>query len=94
MGQSLTRRNLYECPLSTQSGHSAYAFLKFFERTGDQLWLDRAREFAMHAIEQWRAAKRDYGMIRYSLWTGDLGLAAFLCDCIDGTARFPTIDVF
>jgi hypothetical protein len=28
-GQSLTRRNLYERPLSTQSGHSAYAFLKF-----------------------------------------------------------------
>jgi hypothetical protein len=36
----------------------------------------------MHAIEQWRAV------------TGDLGLAAFLCACIDGTARFPTIDVF
>ena len=73
---------------------NAYAFLKYFERTGDQLWLDRARAFAMHAIEQWRAAKRNYGMIRYSLWTGDLGLAAFLCDCIDATARFPTIDVF
>ena len=31
---------------------NGYALLKAFERTGDELWLDRARRFAMHALEQ------------------------------------------
>ena len=31
---------------------------------------------------------------RYSLWTGDVGLAIYLWDCITGEPRFPTIDVF
>ena len=29
---------------------SGYALLALFEATGDQVWLDRARAFAMHAI--------------------------------------------
>ena len=31
---------------------SGYAFLKLYVRTGDGRWLDRARRFAMHAIDQ------------------------------------------
>ena len=31
---------------------NGYAFLKLFERTGDELWLERARAFAMHAVAQ------------------------------------------
>jgi hypothetical protein len=31
---------------------NGYALLKTFERTGDELWLERARAFAMHALEQ------------------------------------------
>ena len=31
---------------------NGYAFLKTFERTGDELWLERARRFAVHALEQ------------------------------------------
>ena len=31
---------------------NGYAFLKLFERTGDERWLERARAFAMHSIEQ------------------------------------------
>ena len=27
-------------------------------------------------------------------WTGDLGLAIFLLDCIEGGDRLPTLDVF
>jgi len=34
------------------TGGNGYAFLKLFGRTGDELWLDRARAFAMAAIEQ------------------------------------------
>lgn len=73
---------------------NAYAFLKLYERTKDALWLNRARAFAMHAIGQCDAEARLHGQLRYSLWTGDLGLAIFLWDCIVGHARFPTLEVF
>ena len=48
----------------------------------------------MHAIEQCRTAREQYGRGRYSLWTGDIGLACYLHECVEGSARFPTIDVF
>ena len=72
---------------------NGYAFLKLFERTGDELWLDRARRFAMHAIEQSQADLSEFGRRRYSLWTGDTGLACYLWDCLHAEARFPTMDV-
>lgn len=70
------------------------AFLKLFARTGDELWLERARAFAMHAIRQYRQTKHRYGQDRFSLWTGDIGLAVFLHRCIDELAEYPTVDVF
>lgn len=76
------------------TGGNGYAFLKLFERTGDELWLDRARRFAMHSIEQYELAKKLYQQPRYPLWTGDPGLAIYLWDCIHAQAKFPTIDVF
>jgi hypothetical protein len=48
----------------------------------------------MHAIGQAELEARQSGQLRYSLWTGDLGLAVFLWDCIVGQALFPTLDVF
>jgi hypothetical protein len=48
----------------------------------------------MTAIAQVRGARAAFGRGRYSLWTGDPGLAVFLWDCISGEPRFPTIDVF
>jgi Lanthionine synthetase C-like protein len=73
---------------------NGYAFLKLFERTGDQIWLDRARAFAMHAIAQSDAEAASIGQRRNSLWTGDPGVACYLLDCIEARARFPTLDVF
>lgn len=73
---------------------NAYAFLVLHERTGDPLWLRRARAFAMHAIDQAEAEARRYGQLRHSLWTGDPGLAIFLWDCLRARAQFPTLDVF
>jgi hypothetical protein len=75
------------------TGGNGYAFLALFERTGDQLWLDRARAFAMHAIGQSETQAQALGRRRYSLWTGDLGLACYLLDCIQAKARFPTLAV-
>jgi hypothetical protein len=76
------------------TGGNGYAFLKLYRRTSDPVWLDRARQFAMTAIVQYRGTKAAVGRGRYSLWTGDIGLAIYLWDCITQEPRFPTIDVF
>lgn len=73
---------------------NGYAFLKLYRRSKDPIWLDRARQFAMTAIVQYRGSQLVVGRGRYSLWTGDVGLAVYLWDCITGEPRFPTIDVF
>ncbi len=70
---------------------NGYAFLAMYTRTGDARWLDRARQFAMHALRQVRAASSEYGRGRYSLWTGDPGVALYLQDCIDGTGELPSL---
>jgi hypothetical protein len=67
---------------------TGYAFLKVFERTGVERWLERARRFAMHALEQ--VGRR--GTARHSLFTGDVGAALFAADCLDRQARFPILD--
>jgi hypothetical protein len=71
---------------------NGYTFLKLFVRTGDERWLDRARAFAMHAIGQCERHVAIYGMRRYSLYTGDPGVALYLLQCIGGTAIWPGLD--
>jgi hypothetical protein len=71
------------------SAGNGYAFLKLHRRTRDAKWLDRARRFAMHAIAQYES--RSTG--RYTLFTGDLGLALCLRACIEVDERFPVLDV-
>jgi lantibiotic modifying enzyme len=67
---------------------NGYAFLKLFARTGDERWLERARRFAMHALEQ--VERRGHG--RYSLWTGDPGVALFATDCLEGRSAYPFLE--
>jgi Lanthionine synthetase C-like protein len=76
------------------TGGNGYAFLKLYRRTREAIWLERARAFAMNAIAQCREARREFGRGRYSLWTGDVGLAIYLWDCLTAEPFFPTIDVF
>jgi Lanthionine synthetase C-like protein len=76
------------------TGGNGYAFLKLYQRTRHTMWLERARAFAMTAMAQCREARHQYGRGRYSLWTGDVGLAIYLWDCLTGLPRFPTVDVF
>ncbi|AIY41578.1 hypothetical protein LT85_2420 [Collimonas arenae] len=76
------------------TGGNGYAFLKLYQRTGEAIWLERARAFAMHGIAQTERDRTQYGQMRYSLWTGDPGFAIFLWDCIQGSATFPSLDVF
>jgi hypothetical protein len=76
------------------TGGNGYAFLKLYRRTKGAIWLDSARAFAMTAIAQFREARAHFGQGRYSLWTGDIGLAIYLRDCLTAEPRFPTVEVF
>ena len=67
---------------------NGFAFLALFHRTGDEVWLERARAFAMHAAAQVAA-----GGGRHTLWTGDIGAAVFVQRCLEASERgFPTLD--
>ncbi|RQP23014.1 lanthionine synthetase C family protein [Piscinibacter terrae] len=72
---------------------NGYAFLKLHRRTGDPLWLERARAFAVHAIGQCERMRQQHGQGRYSLWTGDPGLAVYLWHCLQEAAELPALDV-
>jgi len=71
---------------------NGWTFLKLLALTGDERWLERARRFATHAIEQVGRERTRVGRGRYTLWTGDIGVALYLRACIDADARMPTFD--
>ena len=71
---------------------NGYAFLKTFARTGDERWLDRARRFAMHAVGQVGRLRAERGRGRHSLWTGDLGVAVYVADCLEARSAYPIFD--
>jgi hypothetical protein len=82
-------------PPAEEKGHgichgtsgNGFALLAAFERTQDELWLDRARRFAVHALAQ---AERMPG--RYSLFTGGGGTALFAAACLETDARYPVLE--
>ena len=73
---------------------NGYAFLGVFARTSDEQWLRRARRFPMHALQQVERLRAANGSGRYSLWTGDLGVAVYAADCIEGRAAYPIFGAF
>jgi hypothetical protein len=83
-------------PPGVEKGHgichgtsgNGFALLAAFERTQDELWLDRARRFAVHALAQ---AERMPG--RYSLFTGGPGTALFAAACLDVDPRYPVLEL-
>ncbi len=66
---------------------NGYAFLKAFARTGDEQWLDRARRFAVHALEQIERLPA-----RYALFTGSIGAAVYAADCLDARSAYPIME--
>lgn len=76
------------------SAGNGFAFLKLWTRTGEPKWLARARAFAVHAAEQIDRERKARGHGRYSLWTGDLGVALYLGSCLRAESRLPTLDAF
>jgi hypothetical protein len=73
---------------------NGYAFLKLHAMTGEAHWLERARAFAMHAVKQSEAEAQKHGSLRFTVWSGDLGLALYLSSCLRADPAFPTLDVF
>ena len=73
---------------------NGYTFLKCFTCTQDEKWLVRARKFAMHAIQQAQQMEQRYHTIRVDNWCGDIGLALYLHDCLEGQSDFPLFDYF
>ena len=71
---------------------NGYALLRTFGRTADERWLERARRFAVHALDQAERGRARVGRGRYSLWTGDVGAAVFAADCLDARAEVPVVD--
>jgi hypothetical protein len=74
------------------TGGNGYPFLKLYRRTNHAVWLERAHAFAMTAIAQCAEARQRFGRGRYSLWTGDIGLAIYVLDCLKVEPHFPSID--
>jgi hypothetical protein len=72
---------------------NGFAFLRLHALTGDRMWLDRARRFAVHAVHQVRSERAAVGHGRYTLFTGDIGVALYLRACLDEDPAFPIIDV-
>jgi len=74
---------------------NGYAFLYLYKRWRDPIWLERARQFAMHAIVQCQRDRTFYKQGRYSLWTGDAGLAIYLHHCLyPKQAALPGLELF
>jgi hypothetical protein len=68
------------------------ALLALYRRTGRSDWLDRARAFAVHALEQVERQREHYGIGRFSLWLGDLGPAVYAMQCVHADAALPTLE--
>ena len=73
---------------------NGYAFLKLHRLTRDEVWLERARKFAMHALTQVDQAREEYDQGRFTLWTGDIGVALYVRSCLEIDADVPTIDAW
>lgn len=71
---------------------NGYALLKTFARTGDERWLERARRFAVHALDQVDRWRTERGRGRYTLWTGDIGAALFAADCLEPRPATPIVE--
>ncbi|MEP3246453.1 MAG: LanC-like protein, partial [Sneathiella sp.] len=74
---------------------NGYTFLTMYRRDGEVHWLEKARAFAMHAIRQCQESRKKFTRGRYSLMTGDAGLAVYLHHCLHpDDVRFPGLEIF
>ncbi|MFZ0977446.1 MAG: LanC-like protein [Solirubrobacteraceae bacterium] len=70
---------------------NAYAFLSLYARLGDERWLHRARRFAMDAAADVCRRRAANARGRYTLFTGDIGVALLLRSCLNADPAFPVL---
>jgi len=70
---------------------NAYAFLALHARSGHERWLERAQAFAMDAAADVGRRRAASGRGRYTLFTGDLGVALLLRSCLAVDPTFPLL---
>jgi hypothetical protein len=70
---------------------NAYAFLALHARSGDERWLECAQAFAMDAVADVGRRRAGSGRGRYTLFTGDLGVALLLRSCLAVDPTFPLL---
>jgi hypothetical protein len=58
-------------------------------RTGEERWLERARAFGVDAAADVGRRRAGRGRGRYTLFTGDLGVALLLRSCLAADGAFP-----
>jgi hypothetical protein len=63
--------------------------LALHSRLGEERWLHRARMFAMDAVADVDRRRSASGRGRYTLFTGDIGVALLLRSCLNSDATFP-----
>jgi hypothetical protein len=71
---------------------NAYALLALWARGERELWLERARSFAMDALADVRRRREEAGRGRYTLFTGDLGVALLLRSLLVADPTFPFVE--
>jgi Lanthionine synthetase C-like protein len=71
---------------------NAYALLALWTRTEGELWFERARSFAMDAVADVRRRHQAAGRGRYTLFTGDLGVALLLRSLLVADPTFPFVE--
>ena len=71
---------------------NAYALLALWARTERELWLERARSFAMDALADVRRRREEAGHGRYTLFTGDIGVALLLRSLLVADPTFPFVE--
>jgi hypothetical protein len=76
------------------SAGNALALLVLAHRTGEERWLTRALALAIDAAGDVRAGRARHGRGRYSLFTGDVGVALVLAACLKPARRprFPFLE--
>ena len=75
----------------SRHGGQRLRFARALARTGDEIWLHRARAFATHSLAQVDRQWKHYGRGRFGLWTGDLGPAIYAWQCTTGDPVMPTL---
>jgi lantibiotic modifying enzyme len=71
---------------------NGFALLRLSERTGDRTWLERARRFAAHAMQQVAQWRETFGMASASLWTGEPGVALYIDAVLRRDCRILSLD--